>query len=183
MNSLNLAESKNKEAIFAGGCFWCLQADFSQLSGILEAVSGYDGGHTPNPSYEQVCSGSTQYAECVKVVYDSEIISYSQLLDFFWKHIDPTVKDAQFCDYGTQYRTAIFHLNEEQKNMALASLEKIKLQFPQIYTQVVPSTHFYPAESYHQDYYLKNPIRYKYYRWSCGRESRLKELWKDHSKS
>lgn len=175
------ASAENKEAIFAGGCFWCLQADFDKLSGVVKTIVGYDGGQSPNPTYEQVSSGSTEYAESVKIIYDDNKINYSTILDYFWHHIDPTVKDKQFCDAGHQYRTAIFYLDHSQKQEALKSLEKIKKQFPNVYTEIISSTHFYPAETYHQDYYLKNPVRYEFYRWNCGRDARVKEVW--HEKS
>lgn len=176
-----LATAQTKEAIFAGGCFWCLQADFEKLPGVVKAISGYDGGESKNPTYEQVSSGSTNYTESVKVIYDPNKVSYATVLDYFWHHIDPTTKNAQFCDIGKQYRTAIFYLDKEQQEQALASLEKIKKQIPNVFTEIVPSTHFYPAEEYHQDYYKKNPIRYKFYRLNCGRDARVKEVW--HEKS
>lgn len=168
---------KTEEAIFAGGCFWCLQADFDKLPGVISTQVGYDGGQEPNPTYEQVSAGSTHYAESVKVEYDSEKLSYEKLLNYFWHHIDPTVQNRQFCDIGRSYRSAIFYLNETQKELAQASLTKIKSNFPSVYTEIVPSTKFYPAEEYHQKYYLKNPVRYKYYRWNCGRDARIKEIW------
>lgn len=174
------AYAETKEAIFAGGCFWCLQADFDELPGVIKTIAGYDGGQSPNPTYEEVSSGSTHYAESVKVIYDTDKISYQIIVDYFWHHIDPTVQDAQFCDTGKQYRTAVFYLDETQKRDALSSLEKIKKQLPssdKIYTEITPSTHFYPAETYHQSYYLKNPVRYEFYRWSCGRDARVKEVW------
>lgn len=171
------ASAQNKEAIFAGGCFWCLEADFDKLPGVISTISGYDGGQSPNPTYHQVSSGTTNYAESVKVVYDPKKVSYPELLTYFWHHIDPTVNDAQFCDRGKQYRSAIFYLDDTQKQQALASLAMIKKQFPAVYTEIVPSTQFYPAEEYQQDYYKKNPIRYKFYRTSCGRDARIKEIW------
>lgn len=170
-----------QEAIFAGGCFWCLEADFDKLPGVVKTIAGYDGGQSKNPTYEEVSSGATNYAESVKVIYDPNKVDYPTLLNYFWRHIDPTVKDAQFCDHGRQYRTAIFYLNAQQKQQALASLEQIKKQFPAVYTEVVPSTQFYPAEEYHQNYYQKNPIRYKFYRLNCGRDNRIKEIWHDKS--
>ena len=172
-----LAYAKTESAIFAGGCFWCLQADFDKLPGVISTQAGYDGGQEPNPTYEQVSAGSTGYAESVKVEYDSDKLSYENLMDYFSHHIDPTVSDQQFCDKGHQYRTAIFYLNDTQKQLANASLTKVKQYFPTIYTEIVPSTKFYPAEEYHQKYYLKNPVRYKYYRWNCGRDARVKEVW------
>lgn len=174
------ATAKNQVAIFAGGCFWCLQADFDKLKGVVSTTAGYDGGHQANPSYELVSSGRTQYAESVKVVFDSQKLTYSDLLNYFWRHIDPTAKNKQFCDKGYQYRSAIFYLNASQKAEALASKKALSDRFKQVYTEVVPSTHFYPAEKYHQDYYQKNPIRYRYYRWNCGRDKRLKEVWGEH---
>lgn len=170
--------AKTSEAIFAGGCFWCVEADFDKVPGVIETISGYDGGTEPNPTYQQVSSGQTNYVETVKVIYDSDKVSYQQLLDYYWRHVDPTVENMQFCDVGKQYRSAIFYLDNEQKKVALASLDAIKKRFPKIYTDIIPSTTFYPAEDYHQNYYQKNPLRYQYYRYSCGRDARLKELWK-----
>jgi len=166
-------------AIFAGGCFWCLEADFDKLSGVLSTESGYAGGSLKNPTYEQVSHGGTGHAESVRVTYDPARVDYAQLLDYFWHHIDPTVKDRQFCDVGNQYRTAIFYQDEAQRRAALASkaaLEKSG-RFAHVYTEVEPAGVFYPAEAYHQDYYQKNPIRYKYYRTSCGRDARVREVW------
>jgi len=169
-----------EKATFAGGCFWCMEPAFDKLQGVKSVISGYTGGHKQNPTYEEVSSGVTGHAESIEVAYDPSIISYSTLLDVFWHNIDPTVKDRQFCDVGSQYRSAIFYHTEEQKRLAEASkkaLEQSK-RFPgPIYTEIVPATTFYPAEEYHQKYYQKNPIRYKYYRYSCGRDQRLKELW------
>lgn len=175
-----LAYAATEQAIFAGGCFWCLQADFDKLPGVISTEAGYDGGQESNPTYEQVSAGKTNYAESVKVIYDSKQLSYENLLDYFWRHIDPTVKDKQFCDIGHQYRTAIFYLNDTQKQLAEASLQKLKDHFPAIYTEIVPSTHFYPAEEYHQKYYSKNPIRYNFYRSQCGHDARIKEVWREH---
>lgn len=173
--------AKTIDAVFAGGCFWCVEADFEKLPGVLTVISGYDGGTEPNPSYETVASGTTHYVESVRVSYDSDKISYSQLLDYFWHHIDPTTKDGQFCDIGRQYRTIIFYSNDEQKQAALNSKANLNKQFPTIYTDILPSTHFYPAEAYHQDYYKKNPLRYKYYRYRCGRDQRIQEIWNETS--
>jgi peptide methionine sulfoxide reductase msrA/msrB len=167
----------NKEAIFAGGCFWCLQADFEKLPGVANVISGYDGGESKNPTYETVSAGSTNYTESIKVIYDPSKLSYQTLLTYFWQHIDPTVKDKQFCDIGRQYRTAIFYLNDSQKQEALKSLAEMKKLFPTVYTEVSPSTQFYPAEEYHQKYNQKNPIRYQFYRLSCGRDARVQEVW------
>jgi peptide-methionine (S)-S-oxide reductase len=169
-----------EKATFAGGCFWCMEPAYDKLEGVKSVVSGYTGGHKLNPTYEEVSSGTTGHTEAIEIAYDPSVISYSKLLDIFWHNVDPTVKDRQFCDVGTQYRSAIFYQNEEQKRIAEASkktLEQSK-RFPgPIYTEIVPAATFYPAEEYHQNYYQKNPIRYKYYRYSCGRDQRLKELW------
>jgi len=166
-------------AIFAGGCFWCVESDFEKLAGVTEAESGYTGGHLTNPTYEQVSRGSTGHAEAVRVLYEPSKVSYEQLLDYFWHHIDPTVKDQQFCDVGHQYRSAIFYLNENQKKAAESSKAALERsgRFAKIYTELVPATAFYLAEEYHQGYYKKNPIRYKYYRHSCGRDARVSEVW------
>lgn len=176
--SAGFSHAKSSQAIFAGGCFWCLEADFDKLPGVLKTTSGFDGGTEPNPSYELVSSGKTNYVESVLVNYDSDKISYPQLLEFYWRHIDPTAKDRQFCDQGRQYRSVIFYLNEEQKKAALDSVNGIKSRFPMVYTDIIPSTNFYPAEDYHQKYYQKNPLRYKFYRYNCGRDARIKEVWK-----
>lgn len=172
--------SKTARATFAGGCFWCVESDFDKLPGVISTTSGYTGGHTANPSYEQVSSHSTGHAEAVQVVYDPAKISYERLVAYFWHTIDPTVKDQQFCDHGSPYRTAIFTHDAEQMKIALASraaLEKNKPFKDSIVTEIVPAGAFYPAEEYHQDYYQKNPIRYKYYRSRCGRDARLQQLW------
>lgn len=171
--------AKMEEAIFAGGCFWCVEADFDKVPGVLQTISGYDGGTEPNPTYDLVSSGTTPYVESVRVIYDSTKVTYQQLLNYYWHHIDPTAENAQFCDHGRQYRSVIFYLNEEQKNLALASKVALSKQFPQVYTEINPSTHFYAAETYHQDYYQKNPLRYKYYRYRCGRDKRIEEVWHD----
>jgi peptide-methionine (S)-S-oxide reductase len=169
-----------EKATFAGGCFWCMEPAYDKLEGVKSVVSGYTGGHKLNPTYEEVSSGTTGHTEAIEIAYDPSVISYSKLLDIFWHNVDPTVKDRQFCDVGTQYRSAIFYQNEEQKRLAEASkktLEQSK-RFPgPIYTEIVPAATFYPAEEYHQKYYQKNPVRYKYYRYSCGRDQRLNVLW------
>lgn len=166
-------------AIFAGGCFWCIEADFEKLPGVIEAESGYIGGHLENPTYKQVSRGGTGHAEVARVYYDPTIVTYDQLLDYFWRHIDPTVKNRQFCDVGDQYRSAIFYQNDEEKAAALASkaaLEKSG-KFAQIHTEIAQAGTFYRAEEYHQDYYKKNPLRYKFYRTTCRRDSRVAEVW------
>ena len=166
-------------AIFAGGCFWCTEADFEKVPGVIGAQSGYIGGKTVNPTYEQVSAGSTGHTEAVRVSYDPVRVSYAQLVEFFWPTIDPTVKNRQFCDTGSQYRSAIFWQTDEERKIAEQSRDALLAsgRFKEIHTEIVRVTTFYPAEEYHQDYYKKNPIRYKYYRHGCGRDDRLKELW------
>ena len=174
--------AQTEKAIFAGGCFWCMEADFNHLPGVLSVTSGYDGDTVKNPTYEQVSAGETNDAESVLVAFDSNKVSYKQVVNYFFRHIDPTTKDAQFCDHGHQYRSAIFYLNDDQKNTAMEIKKKLEPLFPQIYTEIVPATPFYPAEEYHQKYYQKNPIRYKYYRYRCGRDARVQEVW-SHEKN
>jgi peptide-methionine (S)-S-oxide reductase len=176
------ASASPEKATFAGGCFWCMVPPFEGLPGVISVTSGYTGGHKKNPTYEEVSSGTTGHAESVQIVYDPSKISYEKLLDIFWHNIDPLVKDQQFCDVGHQYRTAIFYHNENQKRLAetsKAALEQSKTLQGTIYTEIVPAGEFYKAEEYHQDYYKKNPVRYKFYRWNCGRDQRLKEIWGD----
>jgi peptide-methionine (S)-S-oxide reductase len=168
------------KAIFAGGCFWCVEADFDKVPGVLSTTSGYIGGKVPNPTYEQVAAKTTGHAEAVEIVFDPAMVSYEQLLEHFWRTIDPTTKDRQFCDSGTPYRSAIFALDAAQLKAAqasLAALEKSKPFSDPIVTQVALAGPFYVAEDYHQDYYKKNPVRYQYYRTGCGRDARLKQLW------
>ena len=169
-----------EKATFAGGCFWCMEPPFDRLEGVKSVVSGYTGGYKKNPTYEEVSSGSTGHAESVEITYDPAVTSYQKLLDVLWHNIDPTVKDRQFCDVGSQYRTAIYYHNAEQKRLAEASkkaLEESKRFRGPIYTEVTAAATFYPAEEYHQKYYQKNPVRYKLYRFNCGRDQRLRELW------
>ena len=169
-----------EKAIFAGGCFWCMEPPFDKLEGVISVTSGYTGGHKENPTYEEVSAGTTGHAEAVQIVFDPAKITYARLLDVFWHNIDPTVQNQQFCDVGTQYRSAIFYLTEEQRRLAEESkraLEKSGRFKGPIYTEIVPASRFYPAEEYHQKYYKKNPIRYHFYRYNCGRDERLKELW------
>ncbi len=176
------APSGLAKATFAGGCFWCMEPPFDKLDGVISTTSGYTGGQKLNPTYEEVSAGRTGHAEAVQIVYDPKKINYEKLLDVFWHNVDPTVKDAQFCDHGNQYRTGIFVHDEQQKQMAEKSkseLEKSKPFKAALVTEIVAATQFYPAEEYHQDYYMKNPIRYKFYRNGCGRDARLKELWGD----
>ena len=168
------------KATFAGGCFWCMEEAFEKIEGVISVVSGYVGGHKANPSYEEVSAGGTGHAEAVEVLYDPAKVSYRELLGVFWHNIDPTVRDRQFCDGGNQYRTAIFYHNDEQQRLAEESkqtIEKSKSFQEPIFTQIALASVFYPAEQYHQDFYKKNPIRYKFYKWNCGRPQRLEELW------
>jgi peptide-methionine (S)-S-oxide reductase len=168
------------KATFAGGCFWCVEADFDKVPGVISTTSGYTGGRTPNPTYDQVSHSDTGHAEAVQVVYDPAKVSFETLLQKYWHSIDPTTKDRQFCDAGKPYRTAIFTHDAAQAAAAqasLAALEKSKPFKAPIVTQLETAGTFYPAEEYHQDYYKKNPVRYNYYRLSCGRDARLKELW------
>jgi peptide-methionine (S)-S-oxide reductase len=174
------AAISTEKAIFAGGCFWCMEAPFDKLPGVLSVTPGYSGGQVKNPTYDQVSAGGTGHAEAVQIVFDPSKTSYSKLLDIYWHNIDPTVKDRQFCDVGSQYRSAIFYHDEEQRRVALqskAALEKNKPFKGPVVTEITPAGEFYPAEEYHQHYYRKNPLRYSYYRSGCGRDRRLKELW------
>lgn len=174
------AHAATDTAIFAGGCFWCTEADFEKLPGVLRAVSGYTGGTEKNPTYEQVSNQATGHTEAVEVTFDPAQVSYSQLVEYHWRHIDPTAKNRQFCDSGPQYRSGIYWKNAEQKKIAEASkiaLEKSGVLKAPIATEILAATSFWPAEDYHQDYYKKNPVRYRYYRSGCGRDERLKELW------
>lgn len=166
-------------AIFAGGCFWCVESDFEKLDGVYEVESGYTGGHVPNPSYYQVGAGGTGHAEAVRVYYDPAKVSYAQLVDYFWRHIDPTVKNRQFCDAGSEYRSAIFWQSQSEKAIAENSRDALLAcgRFADIHTEIVPASKFYRAEEYHQDYYKKNPLRYAYYRQGCGRDARVAEVW------
>lgn len=168
-------------ATFAGGCFWCTESDFDHVRGVVSTTSGYTGGQVANPTYEQVSAGGTGHAESVQVIYDPKIVSYQQLLTYFWHHIDPTVKDRQFCDVGHQYRTAIFVHDDEERKLAEASKKTVEqeLKTP-VYTEIDNAGPFYPAEEYHQNFYLKNPVKYKFYRWNCGRDQRLEQLWGTH---
>ena len=168
-------------ATFAGGCFWCMEPPYDELDGVISTTSGYIGGKVDNPTYEQVSAGYTGHTEAVEILYDPDQVTYQDLLDVFWVNIDPTVRDRQFCDGGNQYRTGVFYHNEEEKQLAEAYKQKLidSGRFNQVVTEVTAATTFYPAEEYHQDYYMKNPLRYKYYRYSCGRDNRLGELWGD----
>ncbi|MBM3223886.1 MAG: peptide-methionine (S)-S-oxide reductase MsrA [Candidatus Tectomicrobia bacterium] len=168
------------KATFAGGCFWCMEPPFDKLDGVMSTTSGYIGGHTANPTYKEISAGHTGHTEAVEIVYDPAKVSYEKLLDVFWHNIDPTVANRQFCDHGSQYRSGIFYHDETQKRLAEASkqaIEAAKLLKAPIVTEITQASAFYPAEDYHQDYYQKNPVRYKFYRHNCGRDQRLRELW------
>ena len=176
------SDSRTETATFAGGCFWCMEPPYDKLDGVLSTTSGYIGGHQADPTYKQVSAGTTGHTEAVQIVYDPQKISYQQLLDVFWKNIDPTTPDRQFCDTGSQYRSGIFYHDDTQKRAAEESLRKLKQTkpFPEpVVTEITAAGTFYPAEDYHQDYYQKNPLRYKYYRFACGRDKRLEQLWGD----
>ncbi len=176
----NVSGPSEAKATFAGGCFWCMEEAFEPIPGVISVVSGYSGGQVENPTYEQVSVGGTGHTESIEVIYDPHKVTYEELLAVFWKNVDPTTPNAQFCDHGNQYRTAIFYHDETQKQLIEQSLKKIEMSknFPEaIVTEVVPASVFYPAEDYHQDFYIKNPIRYKYYKWNCGRAKRLEQLW------
>jgi len=167
-------------ATFAGGCFWCMEPPFDKLTGVISTIAGYMGGTTKNPTYEQISTGRTGHTEVVQIEYDPKRISYEKLLEVFWRNIDPTQRDGQFCDFGSQYRTAVFFHNEEQRKLAEASRTALMKNKPfrgEIVTEITRAPEFYRAEEYHQDFYLKNPARYKIYRTGCGRDARLAELW------
>ncbi|MBG57914.1 MAG: peptide-methionine (S)-S-oxide reductase [Porticoccus sp.] len=169
-----------EKALFAGGCFWCMEPPFDKLDGVISTVSGYAGGETENPTYEEVTSGKTGHFEVVEVTYDPKTVSYETLLKIFWTNIDPENGKGQFCDRGSQYLSAIFYLNDEQRAAARNSISALidsNILNDPIATRILPASKFYPAEEYHQDYYLKNPARYRYYRNGCGRDTRLKRLW------
>jgi peptide-methionine (S)-S-oxide reductase len=173
------AQPAKATAIFAGGCFWCIEKDFEKLPGVIEVESGYTAGKTTQPTYEQVSAGSTGHTEAVRVIYDAGKVSYPQLVEYFWRHIDPTVKDRQFCDVGSQYRSGIYWQNESEKKVVEASRDALVKsgRFPVIHTELAAASTFWLAEDYHQDYYKKNPVRYNYYRTSCGRDQRVEQLW------
>jgi peptide-methionine (S)-S-oxide reductase len=172
------AKAGQATALFAAGCFWCVEEAFDKVAGVIATTSGYTAGRTPNPTYEQVSSGGTGHTEAVQVVYDPSKVTYETLLTAFWRNVDAVDGGGQFCDRGSQYRSGIYYQSEEQKRQAEASKAKIASQLGKpIATEIVAATAFYPAEGYHQDYYKKNPIRYKVYKWNCGRAQRLEELW------
>ena len=181
-----LLNTGTEVATFGAGCFWCVEADFEKVDGVIEAISGYSGGRTENPTYEEVSAGRTGHAEAVQVLYDPQRISYRQLLDVFWRHVDPTDAGGQFVDRGSQYRSAIFYHDDEQKRLAQASkmaLEKSTRFNRPIATEITMLTRFYRAEDYHQDYYKNNPIRYKFYRFHSGRDQFLKKVWRNTSEA
>ena len=179
-----VAQDKTEKAVFASGCFWCTESDFEDRVGVVKVVSGYTNGKTSNPTYTQVSAGSTGYAEAVEVTYDPKKITYKELLKIYWENSDPTVNDRQFCDQGSQYRPGIYFLTPEQESLAKESKEKVgKFLGVTVLTEIEKAGTFYPAEDYHQDYYKKNPIRYKYYRFNCGRDQRLETLWKKPASS
>jgi len=173
------------KAIFAGGCFWCMEPPFEKLDGVQTVISGYIGGNKENPTYQEVAAGWTGHAEAVEITYDPARITYDRLLEVFWMNIDPTDSGGQFVDRGSQYRSAIFYLNDEQKQLAKASREKLDQSgrfSRKIVTEIVPATRFYPAESYHQDYYKESPVRYQFYRYNSGRDQFIRSYWKDTGK-
>ena len=179
LSATTLAQAATASAVFAGGCFWCIEADFEKLPGVLSVESGYTAGKTANPTYEQVSAGRTGHTEAVRVNYDPAKVAYAQLVEYFWRHIDPTVKDQQFCDRGSQYRSGIYWGSDTERQVAEASRDALLKsgRFKTIHTELAPASTFYLAEDYHQDYYKKNEVRYSYYRYSCGRDARVKALW------
>lgn len=179
-NKTPAAAQNHAVATFAGGCFWCMEPPFDKLKGVISTTSGYMGGHVDQPAYQQVSRGDSGHAEVMQVTYDPSIVNYETLLKTFWKNVDPTDAGGQFCDRGSQYRTAIFYHDAKQQKLAEQSKAELinnKSFAADIVTEITAASQFYPAEDYHQDYYQKNPIRYKYYRYSCGRDARLEELW------
>ncbi|MDE0723985.1 MAG: peptide-methionine (S)-S-oxide reductase MsrA [Alphaproteobacteria bacterium] len=173
--------AETKTAIYAGGCFWCIESDFDKLDGVIDVVSGYSGGSKEDAKYELVAAKQTKHYEVVEVTYDADRVSYEELTDYFWRHVDPLDGSGQFCDKGEQYSSAVFYGNDEEKRIA----EKLKASYEEelfgngaVKTKIMPAKPFYAAEDYHQDYYIKNPVRYKYYRWSCGRDARVQAVWK-----
>ncbi|MFQ5345424.1 MAG: peptide-methionine (S)-S-oxide reductase MsrA [Mariprofundus sp.] len=171
---------ETETATFAGGCFWCMEHPFDALPGVISTTPGYTGGHQKHPTYQQVSAGTTGHTEAIQVIFDPKRISYEELLQVYWRNTDPTTPDRQFCDVGTQYRPAIFYHSEAQQQTAEASKQALIQNKPfngDIVTEITRASEFWPAEEYHQNYYLKNPIRYKFYRYNCGRDQRLEQLW------
>lgn len=182
MQSSSYSDTRLEKATFAGGCFWCMISPFEKLEGVVEVIAGYTGGHKKNPTYEEVSAGGTGHVEAVEVTYDPSKITYLQLLEVFWRQIDPTDSGGQFVDRGAQYRSIIFYHNDEQKALAERSkevLDRSGIYKKPIVTEIVPASEFYKAEEYHQDFYRKNPIRYKYYRYFSGRDQYIKKIWGD----
>jgi len=176
----NTTPNSTETATFAAGCFWCMEHPFDEINGVISTTSGYTGGHQDNPTYQQVSAGSTGHTEAIQIIFDPTQVSYEQLLDVYWRNSDPTTAKRQFCDIGSQYRPEIFYHNQKQRLSAEASKQKIEQSkhFPaDIITPITSASTFWPAEEYHQNYYLKNPIRYKFYRYNCGRDQRLEQLW------
>jgi peptide-methionine (S)-S-oxide reductase len=174
------AEAGQQRATFAGGCFWCVEADFDKLPGVMSTTSGYTGGHVSNPTYAQVSRGGTGHAEAVEIVFNPAVVTYDQLLDHFWHNVDPFVAHRQFCDVGDQYRPEIFVHSEAQRAAAEASRERVQRRFKQrIVVKVTGASAFYPAEAYHQDYHNTHAVQYRFYRWTCGRDARLRQIWGD----
>jgi peptide-methionine (S)-S-oxide reductase len=175
-----LSASRLEKATFAGGCFWCMEEVLDRLDGVVTTTSGYIGGQKGNPTYEEVSAGGTGHAEAVQITYDGAKVDYEKILELFWRNIDPTTPNKQFCDVGSQYRAAIFYHDQTQKRLAEDSkkmVERTKKFSEPIVTEIIPASEFYPAEEYHQNFYQKNPIRYKFYKYSCGRAQRLQQLW------
>jgi peptide-methionine (S)-S-oxide reductase len=179
------APPAQQKATFAGGCFWCVEADFDKVDGVISTTSGYIGGKEKNPTYQQVSAGKTGHTEAVEIVFDPAKVSYQKLLDVFWRNHDPLTKDRQFCDSGAQYRPGVFYQSDEQKRLAEASKAQVQSRFAPrlVQTEITKAGTFTAAEDYHQDYHQKNPIRYKFYRFNCGRDQRLEELWGKSDKS
>jgi peptide-methionine (S)-S-oxide reductase len=179
-----MADTNVKKATFAGGCFWCMEPEFSNIPGVSKVIVGYTGGHVKNPTYEQVSSGDTGHVEAIEITYDPNKVSFKQLLNIFWENVDPTDEYGQFCDKGSQYRAGIFYHDDEQKKLAENSKEKVREMFKQQIAVIIHSaSEFYPAEDYHQEYYIKNKVRYKMYRTGCGRDNRLEKLWQNKQKA
>lgn len=179
-STVAMADESSKKAVFAAGCFWCIEKPFDQQEGVLDTVVGYSGGKSVDPSYKEVSAGGSGHKEVIEVTYDPAKVSYDTLLTIFWHNVDPLDGGGQFCDRGEQYQSAIYYLDDEQKELAIASKKRFEKELGQSFaTEVVKGSKFYKAEAYHQDYYIKNPIRYKYYRYRCGRDQRLQEVWKE----
>ena len=176
INTPITARAENTQAIFAGGCFWCMESEYQEVEGVSAVISGFSGGATDNPSYKGNHAG---HYEAIQVTYDSAVISYSELLTIYWRSIDPFDNSGQFCDKGPSYRSAIFPANGHERALATKTRDAVRAQFPEktVYTEILDASAFWPVEDGHQDYYLKNPLRYKYYRWNCGRDQRLAEIW------